>query len=216
MNFAVKGTENFVFATSAGTAAQFLVAHTASAVNYLQVNGAATGNEVTIRFTGSDTNVGGLYAAKGTGSHRFFTNDNNQQQFNIAHTASAVNYLQVTGAATGGNPSFQAVGSDTNIGFNFSSKGSSSNLFYTNALSNLQFVVGHTASAVNYLQANGGATGNAVTMSAQGSDTNIDLNLTPKGTGVLRYGTHTAGVVAQAGYITIKDAGGTTRRLLVG
>ena len=53
-------------------------------------------------------------------------------------------------------------------------------------------------------------------MSAQGSDTNIDIALTPKGTGVLAFGTYTAGILAQAGYITIKDAGGTTRRLLVG
>jgi len=34
--------------------------------------------------------------------------------------------------------------------------------------------------------------------------------------GVLNFGTYTAGVVAPTGYITIKDIGGTTRRLLVG
>jgi hypothetical protein len=53
-------------------------------------------------------------------------------------------------------------------------------------------------------------------MSAVGSDTNIDLALTTKGTGVLRFGTYTAGILAQAGYITIKDAAGNTRNLLVG
>jgi hypothetical protein len=78
------------------------------------------------------------------------------------------------------------------------------------------FRVVHTASAVNYLQVTGGGTGSAATLSAQGSDTNIDLALTPKGTGVLRFGTYTAGILAQAGYITIKDAAGNTRNLLVG
>ena len=34
--------------------------------------------------------------------------------------------------------------------------------------------------------------------------------------GVLNFGTYIAGIVAPAGYITIKDIGGTTRRLLVG
>lgn len=34
--------------------------------------------------------------------------------------------------------------------------------------------------------------------------------------GNLKFGTYTGGVVVQAGYITIKDFGGTTRRLLVG
>ena len=72
------------------------------------------------------------------------------------------------------------------------------------------------ASSVNYLNVQGAITTASPSITAAGSDTNIDLALTPKGTGVLSFGTYTAGVVAQAGYITIKDAGGTTRRLLVG
>ena len=71
-------------------------------------------------------------------------------------------------------------------------------------------------SAVNWLSFYANSTGNAPTISAAGSDTNVDLTLSCQGTGVVRYGTYTAGVVAQAGYITIKDSGGTTRRLLVG
>jgi hypothetical protein len=79
-----------------------------------------------------------------------------------------------------------------------------------------QFAVTNTASSVNYLNVTGAVTTGAPVLSAAGSDTNIDLALTPKGTGVLSFGTYTAGIIAQAGYITIKDAGGTTRRLLVG
>ena len=78
------------------------------------------------------------------------------------------------------------------------------------------FRASHTASAVNFLQVQGAATGGNPVISAQGSDTNIDLLLGGKGTGVVKFGTYTAGVVAQAGYITIKDAAGNTRRLLVG
>lgn len=45
---------------------------------------------------------------------------------------------------------------------------------------------------------------------------NIDLKLTTKGTGVVQYGTHSAiGAETVTGYITIKDAGGTTRKLAV-
>jgi len=72
------------------------------------------------------------------------------------------------------------------------------------------------SSSVNYLNVRGAITTASPSITAEGSDTNIDLTLTTKGTGVLSFGTYTAGVVAQAGYITIKDAGGTTRRLLVG
>jgi hypothetical protein len=72
------------------------------------------------------------------------------------------------------------------------------------------------ASAVNYLNVSGGATGGSPTVAVAGSDTNIDLTLTPKGTGNVRFGTYTAGILAQAGYIQIKDAAGNTRNLLVG
>lgn len=72
------------------------------------------------------------------------------------------------------------------------------------------------ASAVNYLQVAGATSAGPVTVAAQGSDTNINLYLVPKGAGVLQFGTYTAGIVAQAGYITIKDEGNNTRRLLVG
>lgn len=76
--------------------------------------------------------------------------------------------------------------------------------------------VNPTASSVNWIQVSGGATGVSPTVLAGGSDSNIDLKLSTTGTGVLQFGTYTAGTVSQAGYITIKDAGGTSRRLLVG
>jgi hypothetical protein len=44
----------------------------------------------------------------------------------------------------------------------------------------------------------------------------IDLTLTPAGTGNVRFGTHSAvGVELVTGFITIKDAGGTSRKLAV-
>jgi hypothetical protein len=99
---------------------------------------------------------------------------------------------------------------------NFAVKGTENFVFATSAGTAAQFLIAHTASAVNYLQVTGGATGNAATMSAAGSDTNIDLALTPKGTGNVRFGTLTANADAPiTGYITIKDAGGTTRKLAI-
>lgn len=41
-------------------------------------------------------------------------------------------------------------------------------------------------SSVNWLQVSGGSTGTAVGLSAQGADTNVDLNITPKGSGSVR------------------------------
>jgi hypothetical protein len=63
-----------------------------------------------------------------------------------------------------------------------------------------------TATGVHTLETESAGTGEA----------NIDLALTPKGTGRVRYGTHAA-VVAEVvtGYIEVKDAGGTVRKLAV-
>jgi len=79
-----------------------------------------------------------------------------------------------------------------------------------------QFRIIDTASAVNYHQFTGSTTGNAVVHSVAGSDTNIDLAFTPKGTGNVRFGTYTANMALTIqGYVEIKDSGGTVRRLAV-
>ena len=186
----------------------------ASAVNYLNAQGNTAGNGPTFSSQGSDTNINMVYQTKGTGVHAFYTGS--AAQFVIQNTTSAVNYLQVTGNATTGAPILSAQGSDTNVNILLLAKGTGGHVFTTGSVANTQFVVSNTASAVNYHQMTGSATGTAVVHSAAGSDTNIDIALTPKGTGVLKFGTHTAGILAQSGYITVKDAAGNTRNLLVG
>jgi hypothetical protein len=195
---------------------QFRVAPTSSAVNYVQVTGAVTTGAPAISAQGSDTNVSLSYISKGTGQHIFASNGTiNNQQFRVSHTASAVNYVQVSGRATGNGPQITAQGSDTNINFEIQSKGVGNVRLFTG--SGEQFRVIHTAGTiVNYAGATGSAAGSAPSFSVAGTDTNIDLALTPKGTGNVRFGTHT-GVsdTAISGYITIKDSGGTTRKLAV-
>ena len=67
---------------------------------------------------------------------------------------------------------------------------------------------------VNYVQINGSDSGRAPAILTNGTDTNIDLLLAPKGTGVVRFGTWTSNAdVAINGYVTIKDASGTIRKL---
>ena len=64
-----------------------------------------------------------------------------------------------------------------------------------------------------------GVAGTSVNITAEtlgtGGD-NLDIVLTPAGTGVVKFGTHSA-LAAETvqGYITIKDSGGTTRKLAV-
>jgi hypothetical protein len=217
-----KGTAALNFFTNAFGQQQFAIAHTASAVNYLQVVGNVTGSGPVLSSQGSDTNINIGYVTKGTGLHAFATNTT-AVQFQIAHTASAVNYLQVTGGATGGPPVITAQGSDTNISLYVKAKGtgfvvnqSNTATYFQNLSGATQFIVGSVASSVNYINAAGGATGNAPGLYAQGTDTNVDLALVPQGTGRVRFGTLTAtSDVAITGYIEIKDSAGNVRKLAV-
>ena len=120
------------------------------------------------------------------------------ESLRVTPVASAVNYFEVQGAITSGVPIFRATGSDTNVSLTILTKGTG--YFNFQSGGGTQFFVGHTASAVNYLQVTGGATGASTTLSAQGTDTNIDITLTPKGSGY---------VVVDAAYspnLTLTDA----------
>jgi hypothetical protein len=117
-------------------------------------------------------------------SHQFRTSGT--EQFRVSHTASAVNYVQVTGNATGGGPSISAQGSDSNISMYYIGKGIGGHVFTSGNGGNIQAVISNTTSSVNWLQFTGAATGTAPVLSAQGSNTNIPLVLQPKGTGALQ------------------------------
>jgi len=138
------------------------------------------------------------------------------EQMRVTRTASAVNYVQVTGAATTASPAILVQGSDTNISADISTKGSGSFSFRSYGGTNRQFRIDGSPVSVNYIQVAGAATGADPVISAQGSNANINLVFTPKGSGTIKFGTYTAGILAQTGYITITDSSGTSRRLLVG
>ena len=178
----------------------------------LNINGGSAGGAQIPGITAAS--VLGLSAGGGN-NIAFYTNGRvTTQQFAVAHTASAVNYVQVTGAATGGNPVISAQGSDSNIRLYLGSKGSSAVRVVSNA--GTVFDAIGVSSAANFFNFNNAAASGTPSIAVVGSDTNIDLTLTPKGTGNVRFGTYTASVLAPTGYIEIKDSGGTTRRLLVG
>lgn len=99
----------------------------ASAVNYITAGARATGSGPTLYATGSDTNIHLVLASKGSNAVRFATASTSEsswvEQARVSHTASAVNYLNLTGAATTAAPAISAQGTDTNIGLTISGKG---------------------------------------------------------------------------------------------
>ena len=78
------------------------------------------------------------------------------------------------------------------------------------------FQVEKTLNGVNGIGIRPGATGVPGELLAIGSDANLDLQLSPKGTGAVRYGTFSANAdVPIVGFVSIKTNDGTVRKLAV-
>jgi hypothetical protein len=195
---------------------QVRILNKSNAVNRLQLCGNAAGAGADVTARGATANINLNLSAQGAGSIDFFTaGDSFTTQARVAHTASAVNFVQVTGAATGGKPTISAQGSDALIGLTFAAKSTENIEFLSNA--KRVFLIGFTTgNDVNYLKTVGNAAGSAPAIQSIGTDTNINLTLTPKGTGRIQFGTYTGTILTPTGFIEIVDSGGTTRRLLVG
>ena len=100
-------------------------------------------------------------------------------------TASVANYWQSASGAAGTGLSLSASGTDTNINVNIFSKGTGS-IQFRSSTNNLSLGLDHVASAVNYIRLTNAATATAPTFTATGTDTNISVNIVPKGTGALQ------------------------------
>jgi hypothetical protein len=125
-----------------------------------------------------------------------------------ANAGTAVNGLTVANAATGVDPRLSATGTDANIDFEIMAKGTGG-VKILDGNGNEVIVAGAaTASAVNEVTVTNAATGNAPSVSATGGDTNIDLQLTAKGTGMVALGT-TGTATATAGAATLSAQRGT-------
>lgn len=126
-----------------------------------------------------------MLASGGTNSIYFNTQGTSQtNQMRVAHTASAVNYVQVTGSVTSGGPIISAQGSDSNAELKLRSKGIF-NVILQNGAGNNGLVVDFTSGATtaNYFQMYPKVAGTSPVLGVLGTDANIDLTLTPKGTG---------------------------------
>jgi len=88
-------------------------------------------------------------------------------------TGSAVNEITITNAATGNPPTISATG-EADKGIDFE-----------NSEGEELLKLASVSSAVNEVKISNAATGSGPSVEATGGDTNIDINLTPKGTGEL-------------------------------
>lgn len=131
----------------------------ASAVNYVRLTNAATGNNPILSAQGeSDTGL------------EFHTADA-EEMLILEAVAAGVNELTISNAATGNNPTIAATGeADTGITFN-------------NDQAEEILILNSIATSVNEFTIASAATGDGPQLEATGDDTNINIELIPKGTG---------------------------------
>lgn len=131
----------------------FKTSGVASAVNEFTIANAATGNAPSLAATGGDTNIAAILKGKGTGAVRLgqatssdvrleadqpIADSSGNEYLKFSKTASAVNEVTLTNAATANNPILTATGGDDNISLALGGKGtggvlSLSNLTMTDA-----------------------------------------------------------------------------------
>lgn len=216
-----------------------------SAINEVTIENTA-GTNVILKATGSSTNVNINIEQKGAAAiylgvasctglrlvaDQPILDSSGNEYLKFSKTASAVNELTITNAATGNAPIMSATGDDTNIDLFLNPKGAGYlrilndsvaiksggiDFYIRNYLGAIaaRFTTQAADPIIDYLQFTARASGGYVDIAAVGSTTNIDIRFTPQGAGLMRFGTFTSdATVTQSGYITIKDSGGTTRYL---
>jgi hypothetical protein len=180
--------------------------------------GTTTATQVNISRSGQLTNVGGTLTAASTltvtgttpASALVVSPIGNVTAQGIGTFGPSVgNQLVVQGAATGSVVQLSSTGSsDANVGISIAPKGTG-RLRVVGATGGLDVdntIVAGFASA-NQLKVQGSATTVPVQVSATGSDTNITLQLTPKGTGTVQIN-GTGGIAGPAAAALVIDATG--------
>lgn len=195
-------------AVNGGPAARFKDATGGVPANYFTFGGSPSGaGAIEVYAEGADTDIIMAFASKGAAGFDFYSAAGGNKQFGITHTASADNWISATGADTGSSPRFSALGSDTNIDFSYYSKGSGNHIFYGGATPGVLFGISTTSAPVNQISVVPGGVGVSPAVTATGTDSNLNLVLTPKNTGVIKVGNSGSFTANGTATVTVSNLG---------
>lgn len=139
--------------------------------------------------------------------------DNGNELIKLTTTASAVNELTITNAATGGNPILSATGGDTNIGINIQPKGTGVvNVLGTSTTAAEIRLFEDTDNGVNYIGLKAPTSaGSSLTFTLPSADGSANQVMVTNGSGVLSFSTVSSILVQQvSSVVTATSTGATT------
>lgn len=184
---------NAAFGTAGGASLnQVIYAPTVtSPVNLLSVTAGATlvAPQLAPGGSGSDANIGIVLSGAGSGSACLGGTTCANSSLSAVTVASAVARVNITGGATGVAPIVAALG-ETNLGLALNGAGTGAVLLGGTTTTNAPLQVAHGTANVTNVLLTGGNTGVSPTIAAAG-ETNLDLTLTPAGTGQVNVGNST-------------------------
>jgi hypothetical protein len=131
-------------------------------VNFIELTPAATGAGPIVKANGSDSNIDMKIQTLGTGS--VLVQPGTTTSLAVARVASAVNYVEVSGAATGGNVLIDAAGSDTDVGVIHDTKGAGVHIFKVGASEKTRITAYSKVSQYVFVTANQTATQSNTTL----------------------------------------------------
>lgn len=169
--------------TGGGVAIAVFDGSVVAPVNQFKFASAATLTTPTMSVTGTDTDVGLTFKAKGVGDF-FFVDGSDNEVLRLLTTPSAVNEVTIINAITTAAPVISVTGVDSTISLLLEPKGPGY-VILGDANGNEVVRAGGVASAVNEITFTNAITAASPSMLATGADANISLLLGSKGTGAV-------------------------------
>lgn len=186
---------------------QVRVSGVTNAVNYVTLSGNTAGSGPVIGVDGASTNIDLYFRTKGNGAVYAMNASDGliYGVFNGAGATASTQYLTFTNAATGSIPYVQSNGTDATVPIRYLSKSATGYHQFSTTTNNDILTLQSVTSGVNNLTITNAVSASSPTISATGSATNININLTPKGSG---------GVNLTSGPLLIAGASGTSGQVL--
>lgn len=171
------------------------------AVNHIKITNATTGNDVVIEAIGTDPDIGLEIKGKGTKFVKIFSlvvttlyDANSLAWGKVISIASAVNELTFSNAAIGTDPIIEGTGTDTDVGIELKTKGTGVITAINTKITNIRESVGSAlaivitgaASIVNHFEFKPSIIAEDLEINALGTDADVGIKITPKGTGLVR------------------------------